>query len=107
MDTYRKTMLYASEKSAIGYVPVSSIYFHRSKKVKILGLKPDANSPPVFPDRTAVVEETMYPVTLPFYYYWNKRSPKITVVEGFAQHSPSIDLDGFGTEVMRSARNQR
>ncbi|MEW6350104.1 MAG: substrate-binding domain-containing protein [Thermodesulfobacteriota bacterium] len=86
MDSYRRTVLTASEKHAIGYIPTSSIYFgvRCPKGVKVLGLKSDDRAEPAFPD-AGVVQKTEYPVTIPFYYYWREGTPKGKIAADFAE----------------------
>ena len=72
MPTYRDTVNTCSQSSAIGYLPVTSVYFHRmaERGVNVIPVKADDSPPLLYPTKE-LVSSTDYPITVPFYLYWN------------------------------------
>ncbi len=78
MKRYKHTALTCSNNHpAIGYIPTTSIYFtvKRPERLKVLGLIVDGRSEPIHP-RPGVAVSTEYPISVPFYYYWNANTDK-------------------------------
>ncbi|MFC1833916.1 substrate-binding domain-containing protein [Thermodesulfobacteriota bacterium] len=85
MPRYSTTMTVCSKSNAIGYVPASSGSFYKGKEsVDVIGIKADADSKAVFP-KYGVAKTSDYPVTIPFYFYWNSKSDKVKCLSGFAE----------------------
>jgi methyl-accepting chemotaxis protein/ABC-type phosphate transport system substrate-binding protein len=68
---------------AIGYIPTSTAYFRdmRSKGVRALAIKAHEGSQALTP-RDGVVKTTQYPITVPYYLFWNEQSPKLKHLQG-------------------------
>ena len=75
MSLYKDTVTACRKSMAIGYIPTTSVFFKRmdTEQLKAIRVKNDATSHPVFPSE-GVVAETTYPITIPFYLYWNTKT---------------------------------
>lgn len=74
---------------AIGYIPTSTAYFRdmRSKGVRALGIKADDGSRRVLMPHDGVVKTTQYPIVIPYYLFWDGRSPNLKHLQGLAGHA--------------------
>jgi phosphate transport system substrate-binding protein len=81
LSSYKNMAHICEQSMAIGHMPATGAFCDPKKyQIKLLGLKKDANSPPVFPG------DPDYPINMPFYFVWNpdKASPE---VEEFVQYA--------------------
>lgn len=87
MRTYKTTMQVCGKSMAIGYIPVSSGYFGQRKRVgvKVIAVKPTPDSPALIPNQ-GVAKHTDYPVTIPFYLYWDSNNPSQCLAQ-FAEYA--------------------
>ena len=85
MRTYKTTVAVCAKSMAIGYIPASSGYFDPKKNtaIKVIPLKTTPDSPAMKPD-LGVAKQTNYPVTIPFYLYWDAKIPS-QCPEAFAE----------------------
>jgi phosphate transport system substrate-binding protein len=73
MQSYGTTAKVCGNRMAIGYMPVSSGYYKKLDEmgVKTLGIRTSDDLPALYPAEGAI-KNTSYPVTIPFYFYWDK-----------------------------------
>lgn len=72
MQSYGTTAKVCANRMAIGYMPVSSGYYKKLKDMgaKTIGIKMSEDTAPLYPAMGAITT-TEYPVTIPFYFYWD------------------------------------
>jgi phosphate transport system substrate-binding protein len=87
MSSYITTLMVCGKSPAIGYIPTATSYFDRigERGVKIIHLKKQADSSP-YPLASGVAKETLYPISVPFFLYWNMKSEN-TCIKGFAEYA--------------------
>jgi phosphate transport system substrate-binding protein len=88
MSSYHMTLRVCGKSFGIGYIPTATSFFDKigDYGVKIVNLKKDENSAP-YPLTSGVTKETMYPISLSFFLYWNTKSenPCIKELVGFVE----------------------
>ena len=90
MPLYKDTVTACRKSMAIGYIPTTSVFFKKmdANQIKAVSVKNDAASQPVFPSE-GVVSETTYPITIPFYLYWNTKTAS-DCVASFAAYAEKM-----------------
>ena len=75
MSSNHMTLRVCGKSLGIGYIPTATSFFDKigDYGVKIVNLKKDENSAP-YPLASGVTKETMYPISLGFFLYWNTKS---------------------------------
>lgn len=87
MGSYNTTVAVCGRSFAIGYIPTTTVYFNRLEErgVKILRIKKDAYAPP-YQLTSGVAKESLYPISLKFYLYWDSKTQN-PCVKGFVDFS--------------------
>lgn len=94
---YSDMLKICSRSMGVGYIPATTSYFTGmgSHGVKRILVKRDPKSAPLYPAE-GVVKNTDYPITIPFYLYWNAKAKRplvtdfVTFCEGRVEASKSI-----------------
>ena len=88
MSLYHMTLRVCGKSFGIGYIPTATSFFDKIEDygVKIVNLKKDEHSAP-YPLASGVTKETMYPISLSFFLYWNTKSenPCVKELVGFVE----------------------
>jgi phosphate transport system substrate-binding protein len=85
MSSYATTLQVCGKSFAIGYIPTTTVHFDRlgERGAKVLKIKKDANSE-AYQLSAGVSRETLYPISVDFYFYWNSRQENLCT-RGFAE----------------------
>jgi len=94
MSSYNTTVLVCGKSYVIGYIPTTTTYFDalRERRVKVLNIKKDANFTP-YQLPVGVARETQYPVSVPFYLYWNSKSDDLCVKKSWISRKRRLTSD--------------
>jgi phosphate transport system substrate-binding protein len=82
MSSYHMTLRVCGKSLGIGYIPTAASFFDKIEEygVKIVNLTKDEHSAP-YPLASGVTRETMYPISLSCFLYWNTKSENPCVKE--------------------------
>jgi phosphate transport system substrate-binding protein len=85
MSSYSNTLLVCGKSFAIGYIPTTTVHFDKlaDRGAKSLKIKKDNNAEP-YQLTSGVSRESLYPISLDFYLYWNSKQDGICT-RGFAE----------------------
>jgi methyl-accepting chemotaxis protein/ABC-type phosphate transport system substrate-binding protein len=87
LRNFGSTVTFCENNSgAIGYIPTSTAYFRDAKNrhIKVLAISADETGQGAVSPQQGVSKDTPYPVTIPYYMFWDGKSSKKDLLQGLA-----------------------